>query len=60
MYALTAFFSCIALIVIHMSVWIGSAVVAVALILFVLWAKKLGVMQEIVPPPCQIEKKEEK
>ena len=60
MYALTAFFSCIALIVIHMSVWIGSAVVAVALILFVLWAKKLGVMQEIVPPPCQIEKKEKK
>ncbi len=58
MYALTAFFSCTALLVIHLSVWIGSAVVAVALLLFVLWARKLGVMKEIVPPPCQMEKKD--
>ena len=60
MYALTAFFSCTALIVIHLSLWIGIAIVAVALVLFVLWARKLGVMQEIVPSPYQMEQKKKK
>ena len=60
MYALTAFFSCTALIVIHLSLWIGIAIVAIALILFVLWARKLGVMQEIVPSPYQMEQKKKK
>lgn len=60
MYALTAFFSCTALIVIHLSLWIGIAIVAIALVLFVLWARKLGVMQEIVPSPYQMEQKKKK
>lgn len=51
MYALTAFFSCIALLVIHLSPWVGGAVVALALVVFLLWAKKLGVMHEITPVP---------
>ena len=60
MYALTAFFSCTALIVIHLSLWIGIAIVAIALVLFILWARKLGVMQEIVPSPYQMEQKKKK
>lgn len=60
MYALTAFFSCTALIVIHLSLWSGIAIVAIALVLFVLWARKLGVMQEIVPSPYQMEQKKKK
>ncbi len=60
MYALTAFFSCIALLVVHLSLWVGLAIVVIALILFVLWAKKLGVMREIVPSPYQLAKKKEK
>ena len=60
MYALTAFFSCTSLIVIHLSLWIGIAIVAIALVLFVLWARKLGVMQEIVPSPYQMEQKKKK
>ena len=60
MYALTAFFSCIALVVIHLSLWAGIAIVAAALILFILWARKLGVMKEIVPSPYQMKMKKEK
>ena len=60
MYALTAFFSCVALMVIHLSLWVGVAIVAIALILFLLWARKLGVMKEIVPSPYQLAKKKEK
>lgn len=60
MYALTAFFSCIALVVIHLSLWAGIAIVAAALILFILWARKLGVMKEIVPSPYQMRMKKEK
>ena len=31
-----------------------------ALILFILWARKLGVMKEIVPSPYQMKMKKEK
>ena len=33
---------------------------AAALILFILWARKLGVMKEIVPSPYQMKMKKEK
>lgn len=43
-YALTAFFSCFALLVIHLSVWMGILLALIALFLFLAWVKKLGVM----------------
>lgn len=46
MYALTAFFSCIALLVIHMNLILGILILAAVLIAFLLWARKLGVMTE--------------
>jgi UDP-GlcNAc:undecaprenyl-phosphate GlcNAc-1-phosphate transferase len=46
MYALTAFFSCVALLVIHLKPYVGIAIVGVALAIFLLWAKKLGVLKE--------------
>lgn len=46
MYALTAFFSCVALLVIHLSPFIGGAVVVIAVAVFLLWARKLGVLRE--------------
>lgn len=46
MYALTAFFSCVALLVIHLKPYVGIAIVGVALAVFLLWAKKLGVLKE--------------
>ncbi len=60
MYALTAFFSCVALLVIHLRTLMGIAIVVIALILFILWARKLGVMKEIVPSPYQMEHKKDK
>ena len=60
MYALTAFFSCVALLVIHLRTLVGIAIVVIALILFILWARKLGVMKEIVPTPYQMEHKKDK
>ena len=60
MYALTAFFSCVALVVIHLRTLVGIIIVAAALILFILWARKLGVMKEIVPSPYQMEHQKEK
>ena len=59
MYALTAFFSCMALFMIHTAPWIGICVIAAALALFVLWARKLGVLKETVPSPYQTEKEKE-
>ena len=38
----------------------GIAIVVIALILFILWARKLGVMKEIVPSPYQMEHKKDK
>lgn len=58
MYALTAFFSCVALLIIHLSTFAGLAIVALALAVFILWARKLGVMKEIVPSPYQMEHQE--
>ena len=58
MYALTAFFSCVALLIIHLQLLLGAVIVAAALIVFILWARKLGVMQEIVPSPYQLEQQE--
>ena len=46
MYALTAFFSCTALLVIHLNLIAGILIVAVVLIAFLLWARKLGVLTE--------------
>ena len=39
---------------------VGIAIVVIALILFILWARKLGVMKEIVPTPYQMEHKKDK
>lgn len=39
MYALTAFFSCVALLVIHLKPYVGIAIVGGALAVFLLWAK---------------------
>lgn len=58
MYALTAFFSCMALFAIRMNPWVGGALVILALAVFLLWAKKLGVMREVTPVPYRA--KEEK
>ena len=60
MYALTAFFSCMALFVIRMNLWFGGALIVLALAVFLLWAKKLGVMREVVPTPYQQKKEAEK
>lgn len=60
MYGLTAFFACLALIVIHIRTLIGGILVLVAMILFLLWARKLGVMKEIVPSPYQLEQQKKK
>lgn len=46
MYALTAFFSCTALLVIHMNLIAGILILAIVLIAFLLWARKLGVLSE--------------
>lgn len=46
MYALTAFFSCIALLVIRLNLFIGIAIIAAVLVLFLIWAGKLGVLTE--------------
>lgn len=46
MYALTAFFSCIALLVIHVSPIIGIVIVGGVVTIFILWAKKLGVLKK--------------
>lgn len=59
MYALTAFFSCVALLVIHLSPIIGTIIIIVIVGLFILWAKKLGVLRENIPSPYQIKKKQE-
>ncbi len=59
MYALTAFFSCMALLVIHVRPFIGTAVIILALIVFILWARKLGVLKEVVPSPYQMKKEKE-
>lgn len=50
MYGLTAFFSCVALLVIHLSPLLGGIIILCALAIFILWARKLGVMKEIMPP----------
>lgn len=60
MYALTAFFSCVALLIIHLRMIPGLLITAAALVLFILWARKLGVMEEIVPSPYQLEQQEKK
>lgn len=60
MYALTAFFSCVALLVIHLSPILGGVILVGALAAFILWARKLGVLKEIIPSPYQIEKEKEK
>lgn len=57
MYGLTAFFSCVALLVIHLNLIAGIGIVVIALIWFVLWAKKLGVMREVVPSPYELEQR---
>ena len=46
MYALTAFFSCIALLIIHLNIVLGIVILAAIFAAFLLWAKKLGVMTE--------------
>lgn len=57
MYGLTAFFSCVALLVIHLNLIAGIGIVVIALIWFVLWAKKLGVMREVVPSPYELDQR---
>lgn len=49
MYALTAFFSCTALLVIHLRLITGGLILAAALVAFLLWARKLGVLSEDAP-----------
>ena len=46
MYALTAFFCVAALVIIHLNLFVGLAVIAAALLVFLLWARKLGVLSE--------------
>lgn len=46
MYALTAFFSCTALLVIHLQLAAGVLLLAVVLVIYLLWAKRLGVLTE--------------
>lgn len=58
MYGLTAFFSCVALLVIHLSPILGGIILLCALAAFVLWARKLGVLKEIIPPPHEPEQEE--
>lgn len=50
MYALTAFFSAAALLVVRLNPFLGVAVILLALGVFIFWAKKLGVMREVVLP----------
>lgn len=53
MYALTAFFSAAALLVVRLNPFLGVAVILFALGVFIFWAKKLGVMREVVLPPTE-------
>jgi UDP-GlcNAc:undecaprenyl-phosphate/decaprenyl-phosphate GlcNAc-1-phosphate transferase len=46
MYAITAFFCCVALLVIHLSPVLGGAIILITVVLFLLWARKLGVFKE--------------
>ena len=57
MYALTAFFSAAALLVVRLNPFLGVAVILLALGVFIFWAKKLGVMREVVPPPSEKDEK---
>ncbi len=50
MYAITAFFSCVALLVIRMNIVLGIVILAAVFAAFLLWAKKLGVMTESMTP----------
>lgn len=53
MYALTAFFSAAALLVVRLNPFLGVAVILLALGVFIFWAKKLGVMREVVLPASE-------
>ena len=57
MYALTAFFSAAALLVVRLNPFLGVAVILLALGVFIFWAKKLGVMREVVLPPSEKDEK---
>ena len=57
MYALTAFFSAAALLVVRLNPFLGVAVILLALGVFIFWAKKLGVMREVVLPASEKDEK---
>ena len=57
MYALTAFFSAAALLVVRLNPFLGVAVILFALGVFIFLAKKLGVMREVVLPPTEKDEK---
>jgi UDP-GlcNAc:undecaprenyl-phosphate GlcNAc-1-phosphate transferase len=57
MYALTAFFSAAALLVVRLNPFLGVAVILFALGVFIFWAKKLGVMREVILPPSEKDEK---
>ena len=57
MYALTAFFSAAALLVVRLNPFLGVAVILLTLGVFIFWAKKLGVMREVVLPPPEKDEK---
>lgn len=46
MYALTAFFSCMALLIIHLSLWVGLVILLAVFLVYLYWAKRLGVLTE--------------
>ncbi len=46
MYALTAFFCAAALLIIHLNLIVGMIVILAVLVIFLLWARKLGVLSE--------------
>ena len=56
MYALTAFFSA-AVLVVRLNPFLGVAVILLALGVFIFWAKKLGVMREVVLPSTEKDEK---
>lgn len=59
MYAMTAFFSCLALLLIHVNWWAACIVMVPVIMVFLWWAKKLGVLQEAMEPPSQVDRKKE-